>query len=158
MIIAPIVPRGPRGGRKPRVVSTPPPNSDPAAAVAQGVPGFRPSDSSQRAVPFKPGPLNQPKSFCDPWPVNNPPTASRKISSPISLIVLDSSRPLNTPISSRVSGLLCFFITSSFIVGAPYNASATPRRISQKHPHASFSLLAQGLNLSNHCCRYKIAA
>src|SRR5207248_213368 len=119
MIIAPIVPRGPSGCRKPNVVSTPPPNSDAAAAVAQRVPGLRPSDSSQPAVPFRPGPLNQPKSFCDPWPANNPPTVNRKISSPRSLIVLDCSCPVNTPLSLRVSDRLCFFIISSFIVGTP---------------------------------------
>src|SRR6266516_1706015 len=141
MIIAPIVPRGPSGWRKPNVVSTPPPNSDADAAVAQGVAGFRPSDSSHPAVPFSPGPLNQPKSFCDPWPTNNPPTASRKISSPTSLIMFDFSFLLPTA-TSREAGILCFYLTSSFIVGTPSNASVTPRRLSQKHPHAPFSPLA----------------
>src|SRR5256884_9767488 len=120
MIIAPIVPRGPSGWRKPSVVSTPPPNSDVDAAVAQGVPGFRPNDSSQPAVPFSPGPLNQPKSFCDPWPANNPPIVSRKISSPISLIVLDSLRPLNRTDFLRAAATICFSNTARFIVGPPF--------------------------------------
>src|SRR5437763_9815038 len=119
MTIPPIVAMGPSGLRKPRAVSVPPPNSDAAATVAQGVPGFRPSDSSQPAVPFSPGPLNQPKSFCDPWPANNPPIVSRKISSPISFIVLDSLRPLNRTDFLRVAGIICFSITARFIVGSP---------------------------------------
>src|SRR5437588_1085461 len=119
MIIAPIVPRGPSGWRRPRVVSAPPPNSDADAAVAHAVPGVKPIDSSQPAVPLRPGPLNQPKSFCDPWPANNPPTASRKISSPRSLIVLASFCLLTPVISLRVGGRSSFSITASFIVGTP---------------------------------------
>src|SRR2546429_4479531 len=77
----------PSGYRKPRAVSTPPPNSDALAPMAHGVPGFIPSDSSQPAVPCSPKPPNQPKDFCEPCPLNSPPTVSRKISSPRSLIM-----------------------------------------------------------------------
>src|SRR5215210_9318132 len=78
--MAPAAPRGPRGLRNPRTMSTPPPNSDSPAAMAQGPPGRNPRDSSQPLVPCKPCPSNQTNNFCDPWPAINEPKVARKIS------------------------------------------------------------------------------
>src|SRR5216683_2453750 len=119
MTIAPIVPMGPSGCKKPNAVSTPPPNSEAEAAVAQGIPGLSPIDSKMAAVPFNPDPPNQPKSFSAPWPASSPPVVSRKTRSPISLIVLSLFRPLRTTAFLRVAGILCFSIKVSFIVSAP---------------------------------------
>src|SRR5919199_338901 len=78
--MAPVTPRGPRGLRNPRSISTPPPNSESPAAMAQALPGRNSRDSSQSLVPCKPCPSNQPNNFCDPWPAINQPKVARKIS------------------------------------------------------------------------------
>src|SRR5712692_6286792 len=119
MTIAPIVPMGPSGCKKPNVVSTPPPNSEAEAAVAQVVPGLSPIDSKMAAVPFKPDPPNQPENFCAPWPASSPPVVSRKTRSPVSRIVLSLFRLLRTTAFLRAAGIFCFSITASFIVSTP---------------------------------------
>src|SRR5918998_4883253 len=79
--MAPMIPRGPSGLSNPKSDSTPPPNSEPPARMAQGRPGRSPMDSSQALVPPRPYPPHQPNNFCAPWPSISEPTIARKINS-----------------------------------------------------------------------------
>src|SRR6266446_8909202 len=120
MLMAAIVLIGPSGYRKPRAVSTPPPNSDALAPMAHGVPGFIPSDSSQPAVPCSPKPPNQPKDFCEPCPLNSPPTVSRKISNPRSLIMSVSWSLLVYNYVVVTSGYQSNQLTCQLLVCSPF--------------------------------------
>src|SRR5919199_4149914 len=113
--MAPVTPRGPRGLSNPRSISTPPPNSESPAAMAQALPGRNSRDSSQSLVPCKPCPSNQPNNFCDPWPAINEPKVTRKISkarlrapSPLRLFLLlgDAKLLTTSPPGPFPEGLL----------------------------------------------------
>src|SRR5215212_5593007 len=75
----PMTPSGPNGLSSPKAVSTPPPNSESPARVAQGRPGFKPSISINWLVPSRPGPPKAPNSFWAPWPAISDPCAKRTI-------------------------------------------------------------------------------
>src|SRR5215204_2167952 len=66
------------GVRNPSASSAPPPASDAPAASAARLPGFRPIESKAPAVPSRPWPPNQPKSFWAPCAKSVPPTVMRK--------------------------------------------------------------------------------
>ena len=67
VIIVPVISPAATGVSAPTVSSAPPIASDAPAAVAWRLPGLSPSLLSKKpAVPSRPWPPNQPKSFCVP--------------------------------------------------------------------------------------------
>src|SRR3954453_813833 len=84
-IIVPVMSPEATGVSAPSVSSAPPTASDAPAAVAWRLPGLRPSVSKKPAVPSRPWPPNQPKSFWVPWPTNKGPTTKRSAVLPRSM-------------------------------------------------------------------------
>src|SRR5215208_2850931 len=67
------------GVAAPSAKSKPPPASAAPAVTAFRRPGRSPIDSKPWAVPSRPPPPNQPKSFCAPWPKKRRPIVTRAI-------------------------------------------------------------------------------
>src|SRR5258706_307017 len=84
-IITDSISAGPTGPNKPSAVSRPPANSAVAAVAANMRPGRKPSISRNPAVPARPWPPNQPKSFWAPCAVITRPKTSRMIIKPSSM-------------------------------------------------------------------------
>jgi hypothetical protein len=77
VVITPVIAEAASGVASPAASSVPPAVSVAPASRACTFAGRIPSDSIMPSVPARPGPPNQPKSFCVPWPMNSPPMTSR---------------------------------------------------------------------------------
>src|SRR5438045_3237417 len=110
MNIAPKTPAAPRGVKNPSARDRPPPNSPRITRAVQSHPGLKPCVCKPCVILVKPGPPNQPKSFCAPCAAIVNPTTRRRMSNPRLSEIVMTLPPLKTKLPVwKENGRSCLY-------------------------------------------------